>query len=70
MRSHFECDFMVSERGLKLIPFLKEFNLELKVSGLESGLTMDRVVYFLQEFGAKIGYTFGGMFLGHTLHSL
>jgi uncharacterized protein YwgA len=55
---------MVSERGLKLIPFLKEFNLELKVSGLESRLIMERIVYFLQEFGAKIGYTFGWYVFG------
>ncbi len=55
---------MVSERGLKLIPFLKEFNLELSVSGLESRLTMERIVYFLQEFGAKIGYTFGWYVFG------
>jgi len=64
MQDHFVCDFMVSERGLKLIPFLKEFNLELNVSGLESRLTMERIVYFLQEFGAKIGYTFGWYVFG------
>lgn len=64
MQDHFECDFMVSERGLKLIPFLKEFNIELKVSGLESRLIMERMVYFLQEFGAKISYTFGWYVFG------
>jgi uncharacterized protein YwgA len=33
-------------------------------SGLESSLTMERTVYFLQELGAKIGYTFGWYVFG------
>ena len=60
---------MVSERGLKLIVFLKEFDIEIvlrktAISDLKSRHTLERIVYFLQEFGAKIGYTFGWYIFG------
>jgi len=50
---------MVTERYLKLVRSFGQMNEEIDLCSLDTRVVLQKKVYFLQEFGCKLGYSFG-----------
>lgn len=50
---------MVTERYLKLLSSFGQMNEQIDLCSLDTRVIFQKKVYFLQEFGCKLGYSFG-----------
>ena len=50
---------MVTERYLKLLRSFGQMNEQIDLCSLDTRVILQKKVYFLQEFGCKLGYSFG-----------
>ena len=50
---------MVTERYLKLLRSFGQMNEQIDLCSLDTRVILQKKVYFLQEFGCKLGYNFG-----------
>lgn len=50
---------MVTERYLKLLRSFSQMNEPIDLCSLDTRVILQKKIYFLQEFGCKLGYNFG-----------